>query len=317
MAIKEVSISYRTYYKTMRNSIKPKYEGVLSLYERKRIEEKAFYDEIKLNIDKYKDNYNLNLMDYKEFVENSYITGDFLKVAKSLFVNRKQNYILSSLTYDLYKFARCQKELYDIATTLHKYEQMLDLSMEEYRNLLQSFYTEVHKKMVVDGYGYVFEQPLGWVCINRCKVIPGAHRKLNFQATKQNKERLIKEGKRLWNKEEAEYARSIGAEYNGVDYRVYLDAEYIYEIALVGCKLSGGHYRIYAPYSKRQVVGKTDEQLIEECGRDKNKICELNTDIKLKLKLCLKIDDLLYLNFIRNEAQQSINTPAVNRKNRQ
>ena len=45
-------------------------------------------------------------------------------------------------------------------------------------------------------------------------------------------------------------------------------------------------------------------------------VCNLTADIRYKLKLCLKIDNLLYLNFIRNDAQQSAHTPKANRKSR-
>ena len=191
---------------------------------------------------------------------------------------------------------------------------MLDITMEQYRSILEAFYTEVHKRMIINGEGYVFEEPLGWVCINRCKIVKGRRKKLDFKATKENKEKLIAEGKRLWNKEEAEYARSIGVEYNGVDYRVYLDSEVVYEIPIINCRLSRDSYRFYIPYARRHTTGKSEEELIALCNNDKEKICELNTDLKMKLKLCLKVDDLLYLNFIRNDAQQSAHTPKANRK---
>ena len=70
MGIKEVSISYRSYFKTMRNSIRPKYEEAISLYEKKLAEEKEFYNDIKSRLEIYKSNYKINLMDYDEFVEN-------------------------------------------------------------------------------------------------------------------------------------------------------------------------------------------------------------------------------------------------------
>lgn len=314
MAIKEVSVSYRSYYKAMRDSIRPKYEEAVNLYETKLIEERELYNNVKVKIDVYKDLYKLNLMSYNEFAENSYTTGDFYNAAKALFINRKKDYIATTPTYDLYKLARLQKELHTTKHQIDVYEQMLDLSIEEYRKVLESFYNEVHKHMIINGEGYVFEEPLGWVCINRCKIVKGRRKKLNFKATKENKERLLAEGKRLWNKEEAEYARSLGLEYDGVDYRVYLDNEAVYEIPIINCRLSMNSYRFYVPYARRHTVGKSEEELIAKCNNDKEKICELNTDLKMKLKLCLKVDDLLYLNFIRNEAQQSAHTPKANRK---
>ena len=47
MGIKEVSVSYRSYFKTMRSSVRPKYEEAVALYEKKLIEEKELYSDIK------------------------------------------------------------------------------------------------------------------------------------------------------------------------------------------------------------------------------------------------------------------------------
>ena len=316
MGIKEVSVSYRSYFKTMRASVRPKYEEAVALYEKKLLEEKELYNDVKLRLEIYKSTYKINLMDYDEFTENSYKTGIFYDACKTLFINRKKNYIATSPSYTLYKLSRLQKEVYDLKHKIDIYEKMLDVTMEQYRSILEAFYTEVHKHMIINGEGYVFEEPLGWVCINRCKIVKGRNKKLDFKATKENKEKLIAEGKRLWNKEEAEYAASIGADYNGVDYRIYLDAEYVYEFPVIGCRLTRDSYRFYIPQSSRHSREHTEEEFIELCNKDKEKICELNTDLKYKLKLCLKVDDLLYLNFIRNEAQQSAHTPKANRKSR-
>ena len=86
---------------------------------------------------------------------------------------------------------------------------------------------------------------------------------------------------------------------------------------LINCRINTGEkYRLTPTFARRHVKGKTNEQLINECDRDLNKICELPIDVKLKLKLCLETDNILYLNFIRNEAQQSAHTPKANRKHR-
>ena len=82
MAIKEVAVSYRSYYKTMRNSIRPKYEKAVANYEQKLVDEKAFYNSIKLRIETYKTVYKIDLMQIPEFVENKYIDGLFYDNAK-------------------------------------------------------------------------------------------------------------------------------------------------------------------------------------------------------------------------------------------
>ena len=317
MAIKEIPTNFRVYYKSMRETVRPKYEKAVDEYEKGIVEERALYDDVKLRLNSYKDTYKFDLMSYKEFIDNTYINGEFFEAAKSLFLNKKKNYLATNPAYTIYKLARRQKELYDLKHQIDIYEKMLDLSLDNYQKVLQAFYTEVHKRLIIDGYGYVFESPIGWTCINRCKIVEGKRKHLDYNATKLNKEKLTAEGKRLWNKEEAEYAKQVGMDYDGVDYRVYLQGEVCYEMPLLGCRLNTGEkYRLTPTFARRHIKGKTNEQLINECNRDLNKICELPIDVKLKLKLCLETDNILYLNFIRNEAQQSAHTPKANRKNR-
>lgn len=318
MGIKETPTNFRVYYKTMQTSIRPKYEEAVDKYENLIAELKAFHEERMKYADDYKSRYKFDFNDYPEIINNTYIDGTFYNDAKGLFINKKDNYKATSSLYKLFALARKQKEVHELQHQIHIWEQMLDLTVDEYKNILESFYTEVHKKLIIDGCGYVFENPIGWICINRCKVVQGRRKLLDFQATKANKERLLAEGKRLWNKEEAAYAASIGAEYKGVDYRVYKNEEVCYEIPLINCRVNKGEKLRFEPASRRRyTIGKTDDEMIEECNNDLNKICELPLDIRRKLKLCLKTDNILYLNFIRNEAQQSAHTPKTNRKNRQ
>ena len=317
MAIKEIPTNFRVYYKTMHDSIRPKYEEAVANYEKLLVEEKAIHSELIGLADYYNSVYKFNFSDYPELIDNNYIDGTFYDHAKGLFINKKNNYKATSPLYKLYKVAMKQKELHNLKHQLDIWERMLDLTLDEYKQVLQTFYNEVHKKLIIDGYGYVLENPMGWICINRCKIVKGRRKMLDFQATKANKARLLAEGKRLWNKEEAMYAASVGIEYKGVDYRVYKDNEVCYEIPLINCRVLKGEKIKFEPTARRgYTIGKTDDSMIADCNNDLNKICELPLDIPRKLKLCIKTNDILYLNFIRNEAQQSAHTPKANRKNR-
>jgi len=318
MAIKEIPTNSRVYYKSMKDAIKPKYEKAVNDYETLLVELKADYADLKLKIELYKSTFKFNLMSYEEFVNNEYSTGEFYNASKDLFINKKKNNIATTSAYNVYKFARKQKDIYNLKHDIDVWGKMLDLNFQEYSNVLQAYYNEVHKRLIINGYGYALENPLGCICINRCKMVQGERRLLNFQATKRNKERLLNEGKRLWNKEEADYANLVGQDYDGVDYRVFLEKDVVYEFPLINCRLNNGErYRFYTAFARRHIKGKTEDQLIEECNYDLEKICELPVDIRLKLNLCLKTDNILYLNFIRNEAQQSAHTPKTCRKSRQ
>lgn len=317
MAIKETPTNFRCYYKKMRASITEKYNKLVDEYGTTYVREKKLYEELIKKIDKYKINHDIDLRSYKEFVENEYIDGTFYDDVKGLFINKKNNYKVIQPLYSLYKLAKMQKELYENHKTRRLYSKMLSLNLKQYAKVLETFYNEVHKKLIIEGCGYMFEDNIGWLCINRCKVVQGNRKLLDFQATKRNKEKLLAEGKRLWNKDEYEYAKSLGLEYDGVDYRKYVEAEYCYEFALLDTKLKLDDKIRFEPCARRShIEGRTDEQVIADCDNDLNKICELQIDVKRKLNLCIKTNDLLYLNFIRNESQQSAHTPKANRKSR-
>ena len=318
MGIKEIPTNFRTYYKTMRDSIKPKYEDAVAKYENLLVELKVNHSDVSSIADRYKEEYKFDLSSYKEFVDNTYIDGEFLRVAKAAFMNKKDNYLAKSDLYRLYKFACQQKEIHDLKHQIDVWEKMLDLTLKEYQNILEAFYTEVHKELIIKGNGYVFENPMGWLCINRCKVVGNQNKLLDYKATKAKKAQLISEGKRLWNKEEEDYARMIGAEYNAEDYRVFKDNEYCYEFSLINCRvLPKERIRFKPTDSHRCLLGKSEDDVIAQCNNDLNKICNLRLTPRRKLYMCLKADNLLYLNFIRNEGQQSAHTPKANRKNRQ
>lgn len=317
MAIKETPTNFRCYYKKMRASITEKYNKLVDEYGTAYVREKKLYEELIKKIDKYKINHDIDLRSYKEFVENEYIDGTFYDDVKGLFINKKNNYKVIQPLYSLYKLAKMQKELHENHKTRRLYSKMLSLNLKQYAKILETFYNEVHKKLIIEGCGYMFEDNIGWLCINRCKVVQGNRKLLDFQATRRNKEKLLAEGKRLWNKTEYEYAKSLGLDYDGVDYRKYVEAEYCYEFALLDTKLKLDDKIRFEPCARRShIEGRTDEQVIADCDNDLNKICELQIDVKRKLNLCIKTNDLLYLNFIRNESQQSAHTPKANRKSR-
>lgn len=318
MGIKETPTNIKVYYNSMKEAITRKHKETVEAFDSLKLLMSSNYEEIKSNIDIYKKDFKVDLTDYPEFIEDRYIDGTFLKVAKGMFINRKNNYKLVADLFNLYNYAKKQKEKNDLVYQIELYEKLLKLSLKEYTNIIRIYMTQVHKKMILDGEGYVFGENIGWICINRCLI--GKHRpKLDYAATKKKKEEFIKAGKRIYNQEEAEWCKRNGIEYKAEDYRVFIDKEYCYEIPLLGCKLPDGtKYKLdISDYRHTSVRGKSNDELIKECNNDTNKICELQVDLKTKLTMCDKTDKILYTKFIRNEAQQPSTTPKACRKNRQ
>ena len=120
-------------------------------------------------------------------------------------------------------------------------------------------------------------------------------------------------------KEEAEWCKTHGIEYNGQDGRVFLRNEYCYEIPLLDCHIPhGSKIRfVSADYRGNALRGKTNQDLLEEADYNTEYICKLPLDIRTKLNLCIEADKTLYAKFIRNENQKPINASKASWKNRQ
>ena len=305
MAIKETPISINVYYKHLKDVYTKKEKELRVKYDNLRLECEDLHKKINQSIELYKEKYNINLLKFKEFDCNKYIDGSFFRAASYLI--KQQDVQIIQETVDLYTLAVRQKEFYDISKEYDVARIILTLTPFQHRDILRKFYEEVHKQMIINGCGYAFEGSLGWICINRCKLEKSAP-KIDYKATKEKKKQILDSGGRLYNKEEAEWCKQNNIKYDGVDGRVFRTNEYCYEIPLIGCRLENGRsYKLeITDYRHAKCRGKTNEQLIEECDNDIYKICKLPVDLKTKLNLSVKADNMLYLNFIRNENQKPL-----------
>ncbi len=306
MAIKETPTGIRVYYKSMKHTITLKRSQLESSID--EIENLLFEQKLKIdkNKEKYKE-YDIVLDDYEEYITNTYTTGVFLKIANGAFLNRKGDYTIVSELFDLLQLAKLQKEVYDKRKEMAVCDRALLLSLNDYIELLRTFYTEVHKKLILEGVGYRFEEPVGWICINRCKLINPRPR-IDYALTKKKRRELQDAGKRVYNKVEADWCKENNIEYNAEHDLVFRTNEYCYEIPLIGCKLENGSLYEFqtSDYRHCSIRGKSNDTLAKECNNDLEKICELKVDIRTKLNICNEVDKTLYTNFIRNENQKPL-----------
>lgn len=318
MAIKEIPINYRVYYKNIKNKYTQLKENAINkITELNKVIAES-YESILNNINVYKDNFGIDLSNYVEFRNNEYIDGTFYKIAKGLFINRKNNYVIVSDLFDLYNLANKQREINKIQAEIKEYDKILALSLNQYKTLLSVFYNKVHERMILNGNGYVFESNIGWTCINRCHI---EKRKphIDYAATKKKKAELLAQGIKIYNAEEANWCKQNDIEYNAADPRVYLKNEYCYEISLLGCKLpNGSKYKLeITDFRGREIRGFSNNELAEKANNNTITICKYPLDLRTKLAICESIDKMLYINLIRNENQKPINITATDRKNRQ
>lgn len=317
MSVKEIPTNYRVYYKSMKDTYTQLRDQAIDARKDLVDVTNNLWNTANDNIDTYKNEFDVDLLKYDEFKNNVYTTGTFLKLAKGLFINRKNNYLLVSDLFDLYNLALKQKELYEVNKDIKLYDKILALKLSDYRDILRTFYTEVHKHIILNGEGYVFEGHLGWTCVNRCHIEKQSPH-INYAATKKRKAELEAQGIRIYNKEEAEWCKQNGIEYNAVDPRVYMNNEYCYEIPLISNKLeNGSKYKLeIADYRNQKLRGLSNEEIAKLANNDIKKVCELPLDLRTKLNICNSIDKTLYINFIRNENQEPIIAKKADRKNR-
>lgn len=306
MAIKEVPINTKYYYQLMISNCKKANDNNIKKLEDINKELKILYEDIKDRVDVYEKEFNTDITKYEEFKSNKYITGEFFRVTKGLLINKKGNYELKGDLFDLYNLAKTQKVINNIEREIKFNEKLINIEYKDYNKLIKTYYTEVQRQLILEGNAYHFEGSLGMIFINRCKV---RKRKptIDYAATKKRKAELAAQGKRIYNKEEAEWCKERNINYDGVDGRVYQDIEYIYEIPLVNCRLQNCKDVKFTPtdYISAKFRGKTYNDIIEACHHNINEICNADLDIKKKLKLCNEVNKILYTKYIRHENQES------------
>lgn len=314
MAIKEIPINAKGYYKLFIKDNKQKLEDSLKLLEEFEEDIEVRHKNILSWIDVYINEFNFDPNQYIEFKNNEYTIGRFYRAAKGLLINKQNDYELVGDLFTLYELASKQKEIYDLKQDIVLFKKCIALSLKEYTEILRVYYTEVHKHLVLEGEGYAFSGELGWICVNRC-IIDKKHPMLDYSATKKREKELLKKGERIYNKEEADWCLRNGIEYKAKDKRVFICNEYCYQIPLIDCKLPNARSLEFkvSDYRHRSCRGKTNDELIELCNKDIKKICELSVDLKTKVTLCDKANKILYTKFIRNENQKPFTFTKTNR----
>lgn len=303
--IKDIPTNRKDYYERCQAAYKLKYMRCSKAMEGLKARLNEVYEDVCMSKDYYKEHNNINLDDYIEFVNNEFIDGSFYKLARRLYLNTKNKHEVIIEYYDLVTLAKQQRAVYNLQKEITLCERVLSLGYKQYTKIVKDFYYAVHKELILNGNAYKFDYGIGYLVINRCKNTNRYSTMIDFAATTAKKKEILARGGRLYDEEEAKYCKLCGIKYDGEDYKVYKHDEYYYEIDLLYPRIKG-EYRLsfsssdYRHYSFR---GKTLDDLIAMCDRDKEKICSLEIDIRAKLTMCLKVDDLLYTKYIRNETQ--------------
>ena len=190
MRIKETPTTISMYYQSLMQAYTEKKESKEKELQPIKEDIASLHSDVKLNMPFYYTTYDVQLYDYPEFMENRYIDGTFLSKAKQVYFNKHDGNKLVTEGLNLYTLALKQKDAAKIEKEIELYDKVLGLSKKEHREILQKFYQEVHKHLIMNGEGYVFEGCLGWICINRCHLI-NPRTTIDYTATRKKKEQLL------------------------------------------------------------------------------------------------------------------------------
>ena len=316
LGIVEKPTWYREYYSLFTRRLNAEYASLNNECEEIERELKRLKEELLDNIGIFSKYCKFNLLGYAGFTLIDPNDKEFIEDSKRLFIHYSRNETVKTQVLKIYSYAKKLEKFNEKIKRLAIVRRCSDLSIRQYNDLLKIYMTKVHEELVLNGNGYVMSPVLGTICISRCK-LDNPRKKLNFKATKANKEKILNDGGRLYDKDEAEFCAVNGIDYDGKDYRVYLDKTHVYEIPLLYAKFKNAQSAEFkvADYRGNKIRGKTNEDLNRECEGDNKKVIKLPLDFRTKLNICLQNDKMLYSKFIRNAAQQPIASSKAYRKN--
>lgn len=293
------SINIPQYYKDFIEENKIKRERARITVDELTATSAAKRSSIVPDVDKFK----YPVIDYPEFKQNKYINGRLENAAKGMFEDEREDPEMKHLCFRLVGYAVDLRKIYEETKKIRVYDKLINLSFKEYKRIVKIYYNAVERELILKGHGYRLEDKLGWFCINR--VLNTGIKVCDFMATKRNKKRLIAEGKQIYNKDDAEYCRARGIEYDAVNATVYKADDVWYEYCLLGSKVQGRKLCFKAADTRGSSVREhSNEDLLKLTNNDVNKIMDLDVSMKHKLVLCIKADKTLYTKFIRNEEQK-------------
>lgn len=308
MRIVEKATTVKDYYRLLKEDYNKKLKETEKSLKANIKSNSNAYNEIIKCVPFIKKEFRIDLTKYDEFNNNTHINGELLKDATKFQRNANTDI---SIRYGilLLRYAQSLENIFNCNNNIEKYKKILSLSYAEYTKYIKTYYYEVQRNMIVNGYAYEFYGSIGTICINRCKNLKKKPI-IDTKATNANKERLKKEGKELYDETKAAWCKDHGVEYNGVEYRIFKRHDYLYEFVLIWSGLPNSFNHKFEPfdYWAANLRGKHKEDFIKEAKGNLNYICGLDITFRTKISICNEIDETLYLNFIRNENQTPITT---------
>lgn len=226
---------------------------------------------------------------------------DYIKLGEQLNkeFRKNDNSNRQELLILLIKYCSIITNIKDTIAALNIANKKQNLSFSDYRQYVVTYYAKVHK-FLLQGKAYRYNAGIGTFYVDRTQ-IKGEGKKIDFHKTKLRKEELLKQGVKLYNKQDAEKALFLGLPYNGVDYRVWLRAPAYYSLKFIHSKYFKKEYDfIPVSYIHQKYRDYNQDQLAFEICENNEDIYNLQIDLRTKITIYLKRNPERYVNFIRD-----------------
>ena len=117
----------------------------------------------------------------------------------------------------------------------------------------------------------------------------------------QRKEELLAQGKRLFNKAEADICDTLGYEYDGEDYRVFSNATHCIKLKIINSSYFRGRNYDFRPvhYIHPKYRTSSYPDIVKTHCKTLEDIANLRVDLRTKIAMLLIMDNTKYINFDR------------------
>jgi hypothetical protein len=252
-------------------------------------------------VNKINSKYNIDLNNFLEWSTESYNPEEKLYRKIIRFIDGIDFGEDRVIFYNILKYCKILKNIKDLETLIVLCEKRKNMKPSEYEGYIREFMIKVHK-CILEGNGYKLSSGLGVLTICRWEIQKDLQRPIvDHLATTKNKERLLAEGKRLWNKEDALYHAKFGLPYDGVDYRIFKNITHFYELMFLRPKVFDFNNQDFQPtrYISTKLRGMTERDYADMC-KSEEEIFNLQVGIETKLNVFLMKYPHKYVHFIRN-----------------
>lgn len=262
---------------------------------------KDLYEYINSNYEFICNDIKLNLTNYSEWVNIEYDNKEQLKIDVNKILNKTNDSQIRLILIQIIKYCHKLKEKNTYKDLTIIAEKRNKLKLKDYKNIVNKYYTIVHKLLLL-GYGYKFQEGIGTYIINYFKIDNPTKKKIDFQETNKRKKEIIEKGLKPYDDKEACWYKERNIPYNGIEYRVYLDKNFFYDIGFINSSIFKKRELDYqrTEYVHAKLRGLSYTEMADKYCQNIDDIVNLNVDIKYKLNIFLYKYPEKYLNFVRN-----------------